>query len=295
MKRVSGALIMLLVATLACAIPSTPVATIPAEVSDTPVATIPAEVSDTPVASEPPVVITDTAVAPPPTTNLTCYELSLFIDPAMASSYDCQKVPASNADFDVYPEHTLLTLNGYPLAGKFFEAKIAVYPLESYRSLQPDFVNDRVALLQNLISGATTPTFAGSFGPALPFLPVFNAGQIFFAHYQVLPFVNGSGIRFLTEYAQYYAPVNNNDLFYTYQGMTADGQYWISAILPINHPMLPADANNPPNGQTWEEFSNAYEPYIADMVNQLNSQPPESFIPTLTALDALASSIVIQP
>ena len=58
------------------------------------------------------------------------------------------------------------------------------------------------------------------------------------------PFVSGIGVRFLTEYAQYFVPVNNHDLFYTYQGLTNDGQYWISVILPINHPDLPANADN---------------------------------------------------
>jgi hypothetical protein len=274
MKRMIYASLALFLAILACSVPSIPSPT------------------NTPAVTEPP---TSPPTEPPETTNLTCHELALLLDPALASSYDCQKVPASNEEFSVYPEHTLLTLHGYPLAGKFFEAKIAVYPLESYRLLQPDFVNERVASLQTFTTGAVTPTFSGSFGPSLPFLPVFNAAQVFFAQYQVLPFANGNGIRFLTEYAQYYAPVNNNDLFYTYQGLTSDGQYWISAILPINHPTLPADAVNPPNGMTWEEFSNNYEPYIADMINQLNSQPPDSFIPTLTALDALVSSIVIQP
>jgi len=46
---------------------------------------------------------------------------------------------------------------------------------------------------------------------------------------------------------------------------------------------------------SFEEFSNNYEPYITDMVNQLNTQPPESYIPTFTALDALVASITIQP
>lgn len=270
MKRIVYASLALLLATLACAVPSTPVPT------------------DTPV-------ITQTPTESSPTVNLTCNELSLLLDPALASGYDCETIPASNEEFDIQPEHTLLTLQGYPLTDKFFQPRIAVYPLPAYGALQPDSVNERLLTLQALTHGAPAPVFEGSFGIPLPFLPVFNAGQVFFADYRVVPFANGSGIRYLTEYAQYYAPVNNHDLFYTYQGVTADEQYWISAILPVNHPLLPANADNPPNGMTWEEFSNNYEAYIADMVNQLNGQPSDSFTPTLTALDALMASIVIQP
>jgi hypothetical protein len=185
-------------------------------------------------------------------------------------------------------------LQGYPLADKFFTPHILVYPVQRYAELLPDFIPGRVSELQTLIGGQA-PDFGGSFGTALPFLPVFNAGQIFFAQYQAVPFVNGSGIRFLTEYAQYTAPVNNHDLFYTFQGLTSDGQYWVSAILPINHSILPADAANPPGGQTWEEFSDNYQTYIVDMVGQLNAQPPDNYLPTLTALDALVSSITVQP
>lgn len=271
MKRIIYPIFALLLTVTACAIPSTPAPT------ETPIVTEPPE------PTEPPVNVT------------TCNELSLLLDPALASGYDCERIPESDLELEVYPEHTRLTLQGYPLSDKFFEPHISVYPVQRYSELQPDFVAERLDSLQALIGGGPAPVFGGSFGIPLPFLPVFNAGQVFFANYQVVPFVNGSGIRYLTEYAQYYAPVNNNDLFYTYQGLTSNGQYWISIILPINHPMLPADATNPPDDMTWDEFSNSYETYIGDMVNQLNAQAPDSFVPSLTALDALVSGITIQP
>ena len=116
-----------------------------------------------------------------------------------------------------------------------------------------------------------------------------------YAKAAVLPFASGGGIRFMTEYAQYTAAVNNHDLFYTYQGVTSDGQYWVTVILPITHPILPVNSENPPGGMTWEDFSNNYEPYITDMVNQLNAQPDDSYFPTLTLMDALAASITITP
>jgi hypothetical protein len=46
---------------------------------------------------------------------------------------------------------------------------------------------------------------------------------------------------------------------------------------------------------TWEQFSDNYDVYLPDMISQLESQLPDSFTPTLTALDALVSSISIQP
>ena len=222
------------------------------------------------------------------TTNVTCNELALYLDPALASGYDCQTIPESSMEFEMYPAHTELTLQGYPLADKFFTPHISIYPVQRYTELLPDFIPGRVSDLQTLIGG-------GAAGDSLPFLPVFNAAQTFHAQYQVIPFVSGSGIRYLTLYAQYFAPVNNHDLFYTYQGLTSDGQYWVSAILPINNPILPANADNPPSGVSWEEFSNNYDPYIADMIAQLNAQPQDAYTPSLGLLDALVASITIQP
>jgi len=239
--------------------------------------------------TEPPVT------EPPVTTNVTCNELSLYLDPALASGYDCQTVPESPYEMEMYPAHTELTLQGYPLADKFFDPHISVYPVAAYTSLMPDLIPGRVTELQYYTGIGSISTYEYDFTVALPFLPQFNAAQAFYAQAVVLPFVSGSGIRFLAEYAQYYVPVNNDDLFYTYQALTTDGQYWISVILPVNLGILPANADNPPGGVTWEEFSNNYGTYINDMVSQLNSQAPEAYLPTLGMLDALAASITITP
>lgn len=249
-----------------------------------------------PPATEPPATEPPVVTEPPAATNVTCNELALYLDPALASGYTCETIPENTFELETYPEHTRLVLQGYPLSGKFFEPKIMVFPVAAYTALLPDSVPGVVSSLQALTGGGPAPVFDGKFdSPRLPFLPRFNAGQVFFAHYQVLPFVDGAGIRFLAQYAQYSPPLNNNDLFYTYQALTGDGQYWVSVILPVNHAMLPADAMDPPGGVSWEEFSNNYEPYVIDMVNQLNAQAPDSFLPTLAALDALVGSITIQP
>ena len=189
---------------------------------------------------------------------------------------------------EITPQYTNITLQGYVLSGKFFEAHISIFPVQRFSELLPENIPLQVTTLQSLIGG-------GSTGDSLPLLPTFNAAQVFHAQYQVLPFGNGTGIRFITLYAQYYAPINNHDLFYTYQGLTTDGLYWVSAILPINNPILPDNGDNPPGGMTKEQFSANYATYLTDITNQLNSQVSDSFTPSLAALDALVSSITIQP
>lgn len=279
MKRHFYFFAILSILMFACSLPATATPT-PVEVAtETPVVTAPPVITEEPTAPGP--------VVPAP--NVTCHELSLYLDPALASTTTCEVIAESTLEMNVHPQYTTLTLQDYPLQNKFFPATISVYPVQAYSALRPDIIPGLVSDLQVLIAGGAPDA------SHIPFLPIFNAAQTFHANYNLNPFVNGGGVRFLTLYAQYFAPVNNQDLFYTYQGLTPDGLYWVSAILPINHVILPETADPPPGGMTWEQFSVNYEVYIADMITQLQAQTPDSFTPTLTALDALVASISIQP
>lgn len=250
----------------------------------------------TPQAGSPIPPETETPIMPvPPTvqTNVSCDGMTLYLDPVLASGYDCQTIPeASGADlpsFGVNPEYVELTLQGYALANRFFKPHIDVFPVQRYSVLLPDFISQREAMLQALISG-------GAVGESsLPILPIFNAGQEFHTRYQVIPFENGNGIRFITQYSQATMPINNHEMFYTFQGLTSDGKYWVSAVLPISHPILPESGDTPPGGQSWEDFSNKFNTYLIDIANQLNAQASASFSPTIPILDALITTISIQP
>ena len=109
---------------------------------------------------------------------------------------------------------------------------------------------------------------------------------------QYLDFKGGKGLRYLTEFDQAMMPVNNDELFYTYQGLTSDGKYYVAAVLPVNHPSLPLDGkvtgNEPP------EFTANFPAYLANTVNGLNSQAANSFTPNLSDLDAMMMSIEIK-
>jgi len=68
----------------------------------------------------------------------------------------------------------------------------------------------------------------------LPFLPNFNAAQELYVQYKVT--LLEVGMESLSHpIQQFYDPINNIEFFYTFQGLTSDGKYWISAILPISN------------------------------------------------------------
>jgi hypothetical protein len=192
--------------------------------------------------------------------------------------------------FAVNPQYTEITFQGYVLADRFFTPHVDVFPVQRFTEIAPDVnIPSRVSALQALIAGGAP----GS--GALPLLPIFNAAQEFYAHYQVVPFGTGSGIRYLTQYSQFADPVNNHEMFYSYQGLTSDGTYWISAILPVSLASLPANGDTPPDGQTFEQFSNNFPTYIADVTVKMNAQVDGDFSPTLPMLDALVSSLQVTP
>jgi hypothetical protein len=281
MKRISLVLLILAVMAIACNAPG----------QDTPgpgtAAPPTEEPPQTPAPADTPTVEVTATIA----VNVTCNEISFYLDPALAANYTCETVSAANGPdpWMVYPQHTKVSFQGYVLADRFHAPRIVVYPLPELLALLPQY-SGSVDALRTLIGG-------GPPGAGLPLLePSFNAAQEFHAQYQVLAFANGSGIRFATQYAQYYAEINNHDMFYAFSGMTADEQYWISAVLPLSHPSLPAEAGaNPPGGMSWEDWGNQFPAYIANLSTQLNAEPAASFLPSLMLLDALFQSIVIAP
>jgi hypothetical protein len=221
-----------------------------------------------------------------PATNATCNELSFYLDPDLATSYHCETVPESNGPtpFVIYPQYTKVSLEGYVLSDRFMKPVISVFPVQKYGQMLPDPVIADVAALQALIAGGAP----GS--NDLPLLPPQYARQLFFAQYGIVAFRNGSGFRIVTEYAQAYYPVTNHEMFFSYQGITTDGKYWISIILPISHPSLPENGDNPPADLTTNP-----DPYYAQMTSQLNAVLPKSFNPSIVKLGALIKSITIQP
>ena len=185
----------------------------------------------------------------------------------------------------VSPQHEEVKLTGYALSGTFHEAQINVYPVEDYITLEP-MIEARAATLQQIIEGRST-------NPGdVPILPLWNAAQVFLAKPAYEEFQGGSGIRYLTQYGQALMPINNHDLFYSFQGLTSDGKYWISAILPVRHPNLQDTYDNPLPADL-SAFTDNFEQYAAQTRADLDAQPDDSFTPSLADLDAMMRSIVI--
>lgn len=239
--------------------------------------------------------LTQAAVPTPPLANVTCNELSFYLDPSLGSDTECKAVPESSSsdipmDIFTYPAHTELIVNDYPLTHTQAITMIYIYPVDRFSELLPDVLPRRVADLQSFISGGALSS------PALPFLPPMPLIQVFFSQETVLSFDGGQGVRYITQYNEIDNTINNKAIFYTFQGLTEDGMYWVTVTLPISNPILP-DNNSfppPPEGFTEETWSQNYDSYVREVKSALDVQAPGSFSPTINILDDLVRSINIR-
>ena len=212
-------------------------------------------------------------------------------DPQIASSVSGQEIAAVNegqgAPWEVQPATITFSFDGYPVSESDHTPDILIFPVTDFEKMS-DSAATEIADLRQVIA-EHPQTFQGK---GLPFLPPWNAAQVFHTKVSYFPFSNGQGVRYLTMYAQDFATVNNKVLFYTYQGLTSDGKYYISAILPVTNAILAPDQTIP--GGDFEKFSQNIKAYIADMQVKLDAQPDNAFVPSLTMLDDMIKSIAIK-
>ena len=214
--------------------------------------------------------------------------------------------PEDAADFmDMTPAHVAFSfINWQPeilLESEMWQPVIRIYPIEGFAAFG-DATSNRyqpqadalAALLENKpddLEAALAdlyPEGANVQTDALPFLYNAMAAQVFQAHVKYLEFDGGSGIRYLTFYAQAVNPVEEGWVFYTFQGLSEDGEYYIHATFPVITNV--AILSEIPDVDT---VMNNYEAYLSEVVAALDAQPAEAFTPSLEVLDIMVESIVI--
>lgn len=238
----------------------------------------------------PPAVDTPLPAAQDPQVGLYDFEgVNFSYDPALAAFIETETVSAQTGNdlppWELYPQHRVLSLRGYPLSGTFHEPKIIIYPTQEYLDTNPA-IGDQVANLQQMLIGRRTDFLPDS----LPFFTLWNAGQVIFSQIKFLDFKNGSGVRYITQYGQGVYPIDNQLLFYTFQGITSDKNWLISAILPVNNAVLP----DPNTLLADPDFFDNYAAYLESTKILLDDLPDSSYLPGLALLDALFQSLEIQ-
>jgi hypothetical protein len=185
------------------------------------------------------------------------------------------------------PQHREIELVGYPVEGSAQAARVIVYPVQEFAAANAEAAGRIEALRQLLQKQAVEP------GAKLPFLPLVNAGGPLQAQVKFIAFDGGQGVRYLTQHGQGPEPINNQELFYTFQGLTDDGAHYVAAILPVTHAGLPASTGSVPEAERQAQLDN-FGQYVEETTAMLEAQADESFTPSLAQLDALVESIRVE-
>lgn len=163
----------------------------------------------------------------------------------------------------------------------------------------PDGFLNQLHTLQDVLANGLDPAKCaqpyGVTNTHLPFLPWINMQQVFCSQPQILQFEGGQGVRYLTYFAQSPEPALDYRITYTFQGLTDDGEFYISAEFPIATGIFPTEA--PPCPKCGEADYNPFEEWAAILVEQhaqLNTLAADSFLPSLITLDDVIKSLQIE-
>jgi hypothetical protein len=179
-------------------------------------------------------------------------------------------------------------LSGYATSA---ERQVVIYPAPAFRHL---FVKagqgkgNPVDVLSALLRKGSMAVQG-----EIPILPPAEAAQVLKARVRLLPFHGGKGFAFVTAYAQDNVPVANNALFYTFQGLTDDGRYWVAVYYPVSTPILPKTVQEAPELKDPKAFDARFKAYLQKTARALED-PKTVYTPDLAKLDAMVRSIEIR-
>jgi hypothetical protein len=240
--------------------------------------------------------------------------VSLSIPAGLGSGADGETVQVPNdiGPWGVSPDYIRFTLKGYPFPAPnaYYQPEVRIYPAaeyaqvngwaaESLKRLQFVLANPSMSLASEMAPNgalANPPTERPENSlPNVPFMG--SAAQVYAAQAKRLSFVSGNGVRMISAYAQYAAPITQRDSFYHYEGLTQDGKYFVVVTMPVVLPVYSDDTNPGENGITYpsNDMGNtaALDAYYKGMIGLLDVSSPEGFNPMLTQLDALVQSITV--
>jgi hypothetical protein len=228
-------------------------------------------------------------------------KLDIVLNPNIASGIQAQASRHTNNGMwqDWKPGFMVFTLEGYLVETRAEQARIFVYRVDDLAAESQHSADDLANLGQLLQGQPDLGAYpkAGVDAPSgyVPWVRAINATPMMHAGVAYLDFQNGAGMRYLTQYAQGLSVVNNEELMYTFQGLTEDGDYYIAAVLPVQHPYLLVGAQDAPDGDAsvWTDVDTNRE-YVGRMAHMLDQAEPSSFTPNLSALDAMMHSISIR-
>jgi hypothetical protein len=210
--------------------------------------------------------------------------VSFAYDPSLVSEITSESLLANPNIPEPFtlPDYLKITMDGDIFCNNL--ASIYIIPVNEYIQINPG-VEQTLSELRNLLDLKPTGLHPGQ---KIPRLPDVTAAQVMQASISYFDFQNGSGVRSLLLYTNGWIWADVCLFQYTFQGLTHDGRYFISATIPIFIPVL--DEKNVKG----KYFFNDLDYYIQYIEALVSAQPAESFSPDLSILDDMMRSLLVE-
>ena len=226
---------------------------------------------------------------------MTFQNVSFVIPAGLASGAASELVPeateANSDPWSVGPAYIRFTLTGYSTSiNDNLKPELRIYPAQELAAVN-SWADGSLKRLQAVLASPAAPLSNNNL-PTVPYLGA--AAQQYAAQAKLVRFKNGNGVRMLSQYAQFPGPIVKNNSFYHYEGLTRDGKYFISVLLPVVLPIKSSADKTSADGVPYpSDLSNtaAVDAYFKGMTSLLNSANPDTFQPAIPMMDSLVQSI----
>lgn len=191
--------------------------------------------------------------------------------------------------------HTQFNLyEAFPVPESRWDAKggIRVYGMDAiaqYQALMVEVEHLKTLLdEQPDLSDFETPD-----AERLPFVPPTMHGQILRAraHYVETEAFKGISYVISTPSMASIEPLLSNSFYYVFQGISSDGNIYVSAVFHLETALFPAEF---PSDFDIAAFQEAWPDYMMETISTLESAQPDDFSPPLTDLDLLIQSFDLE-
>lgn len=183
-----------------------------------------------------------------------------------------------------------IVYESFPVPESIFDigsGGIRLYNIAGLNELQLE----QVQQLQTLLADRPdlSPYMTGD-GISLPFLPMLTHGQPLRARAEYVETAQVSGISYLTVFSAAAEPFLSTSFLYTFQGLSADGEHYVSVLFPLQTSLFPAE----PEPIEPDAFMSQLAEYMAETTAALTEASPDDFTPSLDALNALVESFAFE-
>ncbi|GAA5531963.1 hypothetical protein [Deinococcus aluminii] len=218
-----------------------------------------------------------------------------------------QGVPRADGPIFFFPTHVRAVLNrpGQHWQPRYDtelpEAYVAVYPVAGLLAQYPERgepwnVRTQIDTLKALNSGRLKLNEVGAWG--LPYLPLWNAHQVTAGAVRMVETPTLKGLRYLTVYSQEDGVrFPREAIFATFQGLSRDGRFYITAQMPYAPASLPTRAEldrtksfevapvpAQGSGPAYDAYRQKVDAYNLDLKRKLDAEDAAAAVRNLDAL-----------